>query len=555
MSYRCKLFIGIPLIFAIQGQVHAANEPVAVGALFNQTSADESPFVDGLSVVAQWNELALAAIRDGSARPTATSWQLFMVSTAMYDALAVFSRRSTPYALSSEHRQRRRERTPGNRREAVSQAAFHMLSYLFPKFEQENGYFRHYLHTLGYSVRLRQDNTPSGLGYRAALAVMDERSHDGSNHQNDFEPLTSLVFPDLYRPVNSPDPASDTGLFGKDFNPNRWQPLRVPNGSVRDAESRAIVDHSNPDSFDDQEFLSSHWGAVTPFALTHGAQLRPRPPPQFGSSAYYRDARGNVSTSDAAYQWQVDQVLGISANLNDEQKAAAEFWADGPRTESPPGHWNQLAHGLIERDQLNLKQSVRLFFMLNGAMLDAGIATWEAKRAYDFIRPVSAIRWLYQGQAITAWGGPNRGTEHIQGEDWLPYQSDTFITPPFPEYVSGHSTFSRAAAVVLTRFSGSDRFYDGTTRTLQDTNNDGEPDLFGQHITTAGSFIFESGPSADVVLQWPTFRDAANDAGYSRLYGGIHIQDGDLRGRRLGRKIGRKAYRMARAYIRGSIRQ
>lgn len=554
MFTPCKFFFTIPLILAIHGQVHAASEPVIAAAQFSQTTADKSPFVDGLSVVAQWNELALAAIRDGLARPTATTWQLFMVSTAMYDALAVFSSPSTPFVLSSQYRQRRHKRTPENRREAVSQAAFHMLSYIFPKFEQEHGYFRHYLHSLGYTVKRQQDSTPSGLGYRAALAVMHERRDDGSNHQNDFEPSTSLIFPDQYTPVNSPDPASDAGLFGNEFNPNRWQPLRVPNGSIRDGESRPIVDHSNPGSFDDQEFLSPHWGAVTPFSLTHGAQFRPLPPPQFGSTVYYRDARGYGSTSDAAYRRQFDQVRAISASLSDQQKAAAEFWADGPRTESPPGHWNQLAHGLIERDQLNLRKSVHLFFALNGALLDAGIATWEAKRAYDFIRPVSAIRWLNQGQTITAWGGPNHGTEHIQGEDWAPYQTETFVTPPFPEYVSGHSTFSRAAAEVLTRFSGSGTFYDGVTTTLQDVNNDGQPDFFGQHVTPANSFVFESGPAADITLQWPTFIDAANEAGQSRLYGGIHIQDGDLHGRKLGQKIGRRSFRLAQAFIRGTIR-
>ena len=542
MFYRRNLFLGMLLILISYGQAHAT------GAL-----KVESPYVDGLSVVAQWNELALAAVRSGSARPTATTWQLFMVSTAMYDALAVYSKHSMPYALPPWYRQLVRKHTAENRQEAVSHAAFHMLNYLFPEFEKEHGYFRRYLHSLGYTVRFRRGSTPSRLGYRATRAVIKARRYDGSNHRNDFEQSTSHRYPEPYTPINSPNPNSDTGLFGDEFDPNRWQPLRVANGSVLDDESRPIVDDSNPDSFDDQEFLSPHWGAVTPFSLTHGAQYRPPAPPQFGSYTNYVNALGDVSTNDEAYRSQFDQVRAHSASLDDSQKAAAEFWADGPRTESPPGHWNQLAHGLIERDQLDLEESVHLFFALNGALLDAGIATWEAKRAYDFIRPVSAIRWLWQGQTIIAWGGPNHGTEHIQGEDWIPYQSETFVTPPFAEYVSGHSTFSRAAAEVLTHFSGSGTFYDGVTTTLQDVNSDGEPDFFGEHITPAGSFAFESGPTAKVVLQWPTFIDAANEAGLSRIYGGIHIQDGDLRGRELGRTVGIQAFYQAQEFISGAV--
>jgi len=195
---------------------------------------------------------------------------------------------------------------------------------------------------------------------------------------------------------------------------------------------------------------------------------------------------------------------------------------------------------------------LHLFFALNGALLDAGIATWEAKRYYDYIRPASAIRWYFSDHQVLAWGGPNKGTETILGQDWSPYQSITFVTPPFPEYVSGHSTFSRASAEVLTRFTGSGNFYDGFTETLQDVNNDGKPDLLGEHIAPAGSFFIEDGPAGDVVLQWDTFIDAANEAGLSRLYGGIHIQDGDLRGRELGRAIGISAFSEAMKYINGT---
>lgn len=508
-------------------------------------------FVAGLSIATQWNELGLAAVRAGSARPTVTTWQMFVLSAAMYDAAAIYTTASSPFALTESHRRPASEHNDIYRKEAVSQAAYHVLTRLFPDFENQNGFFKLYLESLGYRASSAVNTSASSQGYQAAMAAIAARIADGSNSNNDFEPITSLIYPDVYVPINSPDPISDIGLFGENFEPNHWQPLRVPNGTVLDDESLAVVDNLNINSFGDQEFLTSHWGAVTPFALSHGAQFRPVAPPMYGSDVPYIDALGQSSTNDAAYRSQLQEVLAYSANLNDKLKVIAEFWADGPRTESPPGHWNQIAHGVIERDDLSLVKSTQLFFALNGALLDAGIATWEAKRHYDYIRPASAIRWLYQDVQVRAWGGPNKDSQFILGQDWSPYQTITFVTPPFPEYVSGHSTFSRAAAEVLTRFTGSSTFYDGHTQTLQDVNGDGEPDMFGEHIARAGTFFIEDGPAADVVLQWSTYLEAADEAGKSRLYGGIHIQDGDLRGRELGEKIGKQAFEMARQYSEG----
>src|SRR5690606_760696 len=179
---------------------------------------------------------------------------------------------------------------------------------------------------------------------------------------------------------------------------------------------------------------------------------------------------------------------------------------------------------------------VKLFFALNGALFDAGIAAWDSKRAYDCVRPVTAIRYKYRGQMIQAWAGPDQGVQWILGETWRPYQDPTFVTPAFPEFVSGHSSFSAAAATVLTSFTGSSRFYDGKTVLYnEDFNRDGLPDLLGQHIIPVGGNMFEHSPSTIVVLQWETFQEAADEAGMSRRYGGIHFQDGDLRGRELGR--------------------
>jgi membrane-associated phospholipid phosphatase len=226
---------------------------------------------------------------------------------------------------------------------------------------------------------------------------------------------------------------------------------------------------------------------------------------------------------------QVEDVLHESARLGDREKAIAEYWSDGPASELPPGHWCLLAGWVVERDALGLDDQVKLFFALGNALMDAGITAWDAKRAYDTVRPITAIRTLKAGKPIRAWGGPGLGTVQMPGEGWMPFQAATFVTPPFPEYVSGHSTFSMAAATVLARFTGSDRF--------------------GHAVTLgAGSSRLEPGrsPARPVTLAWPTFTAAADEAGLSRRYGGIHFVDGDLAGRALGREVGERVWARAR---------
>ena len=144
-----------------------------------------------------------------------------------------------------------------------------------------------------------------------------------------------------------------------------------------------------------------------------------------------------------------------------------------------------------------------------------------------------------------AWtGGPADplndvgGVGWIRAVEWVPYQKASFVTPAFAGYVSGHSTFSRAAAEVLAAMTGSDYFPGGlSTWTIP-----------------AGSLKFERGPEQDVVLQWATYYDAADQAGLSRLYGGIHISADDLRGRIMGAVCGRDAWALAQRYWEGSVR-
>ena len=166
----------------------------------------------------------------------------------------------------------------------------------------------------------------------------------------------------------------------------------------------------------------------------------------------------------------------------------------------------------------------------------ASICCWDKRRAFDSVRPITANRYLFRGQNVRAWGGPYRGTRSMDGAEWLPYQAMTFPTPPFPEYSSGHSTFSAAGAEILRLFTGSDRF--------------------GGSVTfLARSSKFEAGavPASDLTLRWATFSDAANQAGLSRRYGGIHFEQGDLDGRAAGRHVAQLAWARAHRYISGLV--
>src|SRR5439155_22209393 len=189
-------------------------------------------------------------------------------------------------------------------------------------------------------------------------------------------------------------------------------------------------------------FVGAQWINVVPFAMTSPSQFRSDDPPAlYGSDEYAAQAQA---------------LLDISAGLDDEQKMIAEYWADGPKSELPPGHWDLLAQFVADRDHHGpldhgVDLDVKMFFALTGAIHDAAICAWDNKRAYDSVRPITALRYLYYGQQVRAWAGPYQGTQLIPGETWFPYQPSSFPTPPFPEYCSGHSTFSAAGAEILRR--------------------------------------------------------------------------------------------------------
>ena len=174
-----------------------------------------------------------------------------------------------------------------------------------------------------------------------------------------------------------------------------------------------------------------------------------------------------------------------------------------------------------------------MFFAIHNAMMDAGIFAWHTKRKYDGTRPITAIRYLKQGQIIRAWGGPGRPIENIPGEKWTPYNPGSNLTPAFPGYPSGHSTYSAAGAAVLRLATGSDTF--GFSTVI--------PANFGR--------VEPGVPAVPTTVAFQTFSEAATQAGLSRLYGGIHFSDDNTTGQTVGALIGQQAWIKAQMYFAG----
>ena len=447
------------------------------------------------SVILQWDDAALQAVRQTHLGPPMVARALAVVHTAMYDAWAAYDANAVGTQLGSALRRPAAERSVTNKERAVGFAAYRVLVDLFPS---EKGLFDGMMFDLAYdpSNVTTDPTTPEGVGNVAAAAVLTFRHHDGSNQLGDLAPGAYSDYTG-YQSVNTPTQIND---------PNRWQPLNVPDGQG------AVTA---------QKFIAPHWGNVLPFALTSGAQFRPSSVPNLYPTA--------------GYTTQAQEIIDLSANLTDEQKTIVEYWADGPGTELPPGHWARIGQFVARRDHHTIDDDAKMFFALTNALLDASIAVWDCKRAFDYVRPITAIRFLMAGQQIKAWAGPYKGTQTISGEQWQAYQTGVQPTPAFPEFSSGHSAFSAAGAEVLKAFTGSDMFGDAVT-------------------LKAGSSGVEPGavPAADITLSWPTFSAAADQAGMSRRYGGIHFREGDLQSRAMGRLIGAQAWAKAQSYFAGN---
>ncbi len=453
------------------------------------------------NVVIQWDNAALQGVRDTKMGAPMVARALAIVHTCMYDAWAAYDDRARGTEFGIKLRQPYRMRSLQNKEEAISFAAYRAVNDLFP--QDDVTVYRPLMSSLGYDPdnTTADTTTPAGVGNVACTAVLEFRHSDGSNQLGTMSP-SGLPYSDYtgYEPVNPP--STVPVILGTILDPNRWQPLQYTDPTGK---------------FVTQTFLGAQWNKVVPFALRSGDEFREElglfGPAQYGSTKYLEGA---------------EELIHFSANLTDERKMIAEYWKDGPHSETPPGHWALFAQFVSARDHHTLDQDVKMFFAMTNATFDASIVAWDAKRAFDSVRPLTAICYLFHGQQIRSWGGPGKGTITMEGKDWIPYQPASFPTPPFPEFISGHSTFSAAAARVLELFTRSNQFGDSVT-------------------FARGSSSIEPGitPAEPVTLKWDTFTAAANQAGISRRYGGIHFKAADLTGRAVGRVIGWQTWEKA----------
>ena len=581
----------------------AQTGPVGVEAADGgQCSPGDAPSMSRL-----WNDAALDAVRLDFPAPTVHARNLFHLSATMWDVWRAYEPVSSSGAAVFVDERRSADDVAAARDEALAFASHRILTQ------------RYELSLARPETRLALTNTLSGacvgvqadyaeqnpssaasFGVSVADAVLAATIDDGSLERKAYEDVT-------YKAVNPPLVVAESGTELVD--PDRWQPLLL--------ETR-VSQNGVPLPGGEQTFIGSNWGTVTPFAIEVDVQppLDPGPPPKIGDTETAEEYRaeaadvirassdlevgvrridiGPASTEVASFDYEQsgghdeNPATGEAYEPNevdaaDYYRAIAEYWADGPTSETPPGHWNSLANAVSDaRDAEGslqvlsgdvtepvdrLEWDVKLGLALNGALHDAAIAAWGNKAFYDSVRPISMIRWMaeqagdtslplepglieevttetaaagerHEGLpigdiAVLAWAGsPDEpetevaGVEWIRAVDWVPYQRATFVTPAFASYVSGHSVFSRAGAEVLALFTESEFFPGGLL----------------EHSIEAGTFLHENGPSEDLTLQWATYRDASDEAGRSRIWGGIHIAADDAAGREIGRDVGEAAW-------------
>lgn len=441
------------------------------------------------NIAYQWGKVSLECTANDTERfkprPTVTSRILGLIWTSVFDAWSRYDDKATPFYLTHVDRQSDSERTLKNKEIAISYAAYRsMLEYYF----SDSLLLRNKMIELGLDPDDESEDptTPVGIGNLAAKTVINARMHDGANQDGTVPNSDGTMYSDYtgYNPVNDVDVLKDI---------NRWQPKYFSDGKGGKFAPGC---------------LTPQWWKVNPLVLDSASQFRPGPPPMVGSNQLAKE---------------VKEVIELQANLTDEQRALVEFMRDGPKSVQQAGHWLVFAQNVSVRDNHTLDQDVKMYFLVEATAMDAFISCWDSKMYYDFARPYQLVHDYYQDQVIKAWGGPEKGMIQMKGQEWRPYSPETFLCPPFPSYVSGHSTISGACAEILKLFTGSDTF--GTEVELIPGALT-EPDNLGKPVT----------------LQFPTFTQTAEMAGFSRVLGGYHIQADNIEGLTLGRKVAGKVW-------------
>ena len=562
------------------------------------------------SVARVWNERALAAIRQDTPHPPAQARNYFSFSVCMYDAWAAYDPVAVGYVYRGKHTA---PDIAAARSNAISHAVWRMLRerHAYSRTASNSIALDDALMTsLGFNINnnSRDTSTPAGVGNTIYDVVSLWFSNDGSRQTNGtrYNPATPAVLPIAYPDypagqggyvyTNPPLATDRSGITDGNGNTvrdiNHWQRLQVVNAVDQNGFPQGPI----------QNYLGAQWLGVRPFSLMRTDPTKPwidpGPPPYFGGATHAQFVNEVVAciTADSHLTPDDGVTIDISPGVHgnnsldftgdygngnfdifdghgytnnpitglpyapnvvkrgDYARVLAEFWADGPSSETPPGHWNVLANYVADHPLLvkriggagpvvdDLEWDVKMYFALNAAVHDAACAAWGAKRAYDGWRPMSAIRYLaglgqssnpglpsYNANglplipnqielvtassrasgrhagltvgkiAVLAWPGPPAnaanqytGVKWIHGENWITYQRTNFVTPPFPGYISGHSTFTRSAAELLTAITGTN-FFPG-----------------GMASYTITNLINEQGPSAPVTLQWATYQDAGD---------------------------------------------
>jgi hypothetical protein len=592
------------------------------------------------STARNWDERALETIRADTPNPPVQARNLFSYAVCMYDAWAAYDTNAVGFIY---HGKQTAADVAAARNEAISYAVYRMM-------EERLVYSRtatnqiardpDFMTAMGYDPTNtnRDTSTPAGVGNSIYDAVSAWFINDGSRQTNGTPyPLANPpapVYPDY--PVGNPRryvfvngmlnpffPGTTDGTNNTLFDVNHWQRLIVANA----------IDQNGFPINPLQGYAGVQWLWVRAFGLSRINSdlpwIDPGPPPFLGTAtdtAFKTNLLADIRASS-----QLTTVDGVTLDISpaslgnntlgandgrgyatnpitgqaytnntvlrgDFARCLAEFWADGPNSETPPGHWNLIANNVSDTMSVfriggtgpavdRLEWDVKLYFTVNAAVHDAACACWSAKRYYNAWRPLSAIRYcgglgqcsdptlpsyntnglmlvtnlielvtsnsvasgrhagLTPGKiAVFCWPGqpadPQNdvsGVYWIHAENWMPYQRSTFVTPAFPGYFSGHSTFSRAAAEVLAAFTGSKWF----------------PGGLGTYTIT--HLAFEAGPTQPVTLQWASYFDASDQAGVSRIFGGIHPPVDDFTGRRVGSQVGTNTWALAQKYFDGSI--
>jgi len=616
------------------------------------------------SVARLWNEAQLNAVREDFVRVPVQARNFFHVSIALYDAWSLYDNTADPFLMGNNYSGVSYPiaalapviDTTAAQEEAMSYAAYRVLSHRFSV--SPNSLFSQFrfdtlMSYLGYDINYTSTNyqtgTPADLGNYIGQQIINMGYTDNSNEINGHSSMN-------YTPSN-PFLEVDSSDNPNMTDPNRWQPLFIV-GSLDQAgnplTSGQIFDAPEWGRVTPFSLQANQSNIYTRNGATYPVYCDPGPPPaldtmvwQDSASALYKwghtmvavwsshldpddpttkdigpGAYGNIPLSMLPvgshknyYQFFAggDTSTGYPINpktnqpyapnvvkLGDYSRVVSQYWADGPFSETPPGHWYTLLNYVSDHPSFtkqyegagpildDLEWDVKTYLTLGGTVHDCAIAAWGVKGWYDSPRPISVIRKLARyGQSsdstlpnfhpggitlypnyielidsadalvgnnfenlneikIRAWYGfdsiPNRtidyaGVGWMLAADWVPYQRSTFVSPPFAGYVSGHSTFSRGAARALTLLTGDPYF----------------PDGLGEVVIEPGNSLlfFESGPSDTVKLQWATYNDASNEASLSRIWGGIHPPFDDMYGRVAGEKIGTQSHELARSLFLG----